>query len=137
MNKDTIQESKVQEWKSLHDNHEKYEQYALLIKLLSITITVICLALSIDNIIFILLLSILWIQEGIWKTFQARVSDRIEKIEQSLLDNQMKFNVFQFYSEWSESRPNALLLVLEYLKNALKPTVAFPYVPLMLITLIA
>jgi hypothetical protein len=40
----------------------------------------------------------------------------------------------QFNSAWEESRPGAIGLIAEYLKNAIRPTVAFPHV--MLIALI-
>jgi len=127
----------IQEWKILHNNHEKYEQYALLIKLFAIAISFIYLTSSIVSSLFILLLGVLWLQEAIWKTYQARLSDRIEQIERAQVDKQtIKFNPFQFYSEWSKQRPKGLSLVLEYLKNALKPTVIFPYMPLMAIILI-
>ncbi|MEP1383715.1 MAG: hypothetical protein ABJK64_07950, partial [Paraglaciecola sp.] len=38
----------------------------------------------------------------------------------------------QFNSQWNDSRPSAVGLVFEYIKNALKPTVAYPHVILMM-----
>ena len=98
-------------------------------------VTVFSLALYQGNMIIILILVILWLQEGIWKTYQARTSNRIELIEQALTKNNVV--AFQFYRQWSENRPSSVGLIMEYLKNALKPTVIYPYIPLIFITLIA
>lgn len=123
----------VKEWQSLHKSHEVYEQYALIIKLFSVAMTLFSLVFYHENPIIILILAILWLQEGIWKTYQARTCLRIEFIEQALIENNGV--AFQFYSQWANNRPNAAGLILEYIKNSLKPTVIFPYVPLIFITL--
>jgi len=130
----------ITEWKILHNNHEEYEKYALIIKLLTIAIALTCFLFSISNIIAICILSILWLQEGIWKTYQSRISNRIEKIELSQrLDpeelEQDKLEPFQFYSQWNESRQSSLGLIMEYIKSTLKPTVLYPYLPLIIIML--
>jgi hypothetical protein len=124
----------VKEWQSLHNSHERYEQYALIIKLFSVAVTLFSFAFYQVTIVITLLLAVLWLQEGIWKTYQARTSNRIELIEQALLENDL--SAFQFYSQWSKNRPSAAGLVMEYIKNALKPTVIYPYFPLIFITLI-
>lgn len=126
------------EWQSLHDSHEKYEHFALVIKLFSIALTLIIIALAIPKLFALCLLAILWLQEGIWKTFQARASDRIESIEQAIARPQTdnsSIEAFQFYSQWEKNRPTTLMLIICYIKNSLRPTVIFPYLPLMLITL--
>ena len=129
------------EWQTLHCSHEKYEHYALLIKLISIALTTIAISSSLSSFLIILLLAILWLQEGIWKTFQTRTSNRIEAIEKAMnaMTNssaESKFNPFYFYTHWSETRPNAITLVSEYIKNSLKPTVIYPYLPLILIVIL-
>ncbi|MBL4765533.1 MAG: hypothetical protein JKX67_09705 [Colwellia sp.] len=124
----------IKEWQALHSSHECYEQYALIIKLFSVAVTVFSLALYQGNMIIILILVVLWLQEGIWKTYQARACSRIELIELALLKNNLA--AFQFYRQWSENRPSSVGLIMEYLKNALKPTVIYPYIPLIFITLI-
>ena len=121
----------VKEWQSLHNSHE---QYALIIKLFSVATTLFSFAFYQGSFTIILVLVVLWLQEGIWKTYQARTSIRIELIEQALLENNL--TSFQFYSQWSNNRPSPLGLVMEYIKNALKPTVLYPYVPLIFITVI-
>ncbi|WP_114325205.1 hypothetical protein [Candidatus Colwellia aromaticivorans] len=125
----------VKEWQSLHNSHERYEQYALIIKLFSVAVTLFSLAFYHENRVIILILTILWLQEGIWKTYQARTCYRIELIEQALLENNLE--AFQFYRQWSENRPSSAGLVMEYLKTSLKPTILYPYIPLIFITLIA
>jgi hypothetical protein len=124
----------VKEWQSLHNSHERYEQYALIIKLFSVAVTLFSFAFYQVTIVITLLLAVLWLQEGIWKTYQARTNNRIELIEKALLENNL--SAFQFYSQWSKNRPSSVGLVMEYIKNALKPTVIYPYFPLILITVI-
>ena len=125
----------VETWQTLHNNHEKYEHYALLIKLFSVSMVVVSITTPISTFISLLILAILWLQEGIWKTYQARTSNAIITLEQ-LLDSDDNA-ICQLYSDWQSNRPSSTELVLEYIKNALKPTVIFPYLPLMIIVLIA
>ena len=136
----------VKEWQALHSSHEHYEHFALLIKLVAIVLTISLLIFDQSIIVTLLMLAILWLQEGIWKTYQARTSNRIALIEQALIntkrDNKnlvVDFNTsaFQFYHQWRDSRSGAITLIKEYLKNSVKPTVVYPYVPLMLLALIA
>ena len=125
----------INEWQSLHKSHEHYEQYALIIKLFSVATTLFSLVLYQGSVIIILILAILWLQEGIWKTYQARTCNRIELIEQALVEGDLVS--FQFYRQWTENRPSSVGLITEYIKNSLKPTVIYPYIPLIFITLIA
>jgi hypothetical protein len=97
--------------------------------------TLFSLALYKENMVIILILVILWLQEGIWKTYQARTCNRIELIEQALVEGD--FVSFQFYRQWTENRPSLTGLIMEYIKNSLKPTVIYPYIPLIFVTLIA
>ncbi len=125
----------VKEWQSLHVSHEQYEQYSLIIKLFSVALTLFSLAFYQVGLVTVLLLGILWLQEGIWKTYQARTCNRIELIEQALKNKNLV--AFQFYSQFAEQRPSAVGLIKEYITNSLKPTVIFPYVPLICIIIIA
>ena len=125
----------VKEWQSLHNSHEQYEQYALIIKLFSVAVTLLSLAFSHESMVIILILAVLWLQEGIWKTYQSRTCLRVELIERALVENNLV--AFQFYSQWSDNRPSSVGLVIEYIKNSLKPTVIYPYIPLIFITLVA
>jgi hypothetical protein len=125
----------VKEWQSLHNSHEHYEQYALIIKLFSVAVTLFSLAFYHESQVIVLILAVLWLQEGIWKTYQARTCLRIELIERALIESNLI--AFQFYNQWAENRPSAVGLIMEYIKNALKPTVIYPYIPLIFITLVA
>lgn len=130
----------VKEWQELHSSHESYEHFALVIKLFTVTLTILLILFTQPSGVILLVLAVLWQQEGIWKTFQARTSTRIELIEQALVDikhgDESSTIAFQFYRQWSENRVGSVPLIKEYLQNSLKPTVIFPYVPLMLITLV-
>ena len=132
------------EWQTLHNSHEQYEHYALLIKLFAVAITAMAIIFSFLVLLALSLLAILWLQEGIWKTFQARTSARIEDIEQAITTTETNISnantsgksktaAFQFYRQWESNRPTTLGLIASYIKNALKPTVIYPYLPLMLV----
>ncbi len=121
------------EWQSLHGDYEKYEQLSLLIKLFSIGLCLLCVALSINCYLSLLFILILWLQEGIWKTYQARSGERILALETALNDteqNATPTTPFSFYSAWEEEKPGTIGLVIEYISNALRPTVMYPYVAL-------
>ena len=127
------------EWQVLHLGHEKYEYLALIIKLFAIAVCISSFYFSSALIITLSFILILWLQEGILKTFQARTCSRIESIESAIshlsLGEQTTIIPFQFYNDWLKTRPSTLGLVLEYIKSALRPTVAYPYVVLVFISL--
>lgn len=124
------------QWQTLHQDHEKYEQLALGIKIFSVLLCVLSIVSSIATFIIVLLLATLWLQEGIWKTYQARTSSAILSIEQALTEKNQDDEIFSLYAQWQKNRPSAASLITEYLTNSLKPTVLFPYIPLIVITLI-
>jgi len=130
----------VQEWLKLHGCHESYERYALIIKLLAVTLTTLLIVFAQSYLVILLVLAVLWLQEGIWKTYQSRISVRIELIEHALmqiklenenLTNKSGMSAFQFYSQWNENRSGSIALIKEYFLNSIKPTVIYPYLPLM------
>jgi len=118
------------QWETLHNNYENYEQYALIIKLIAIILTTLSITFALNIMLILSMLPILWLQEGIWKTYQSRLSDVIIKLEK---ENRAAYPI---YSQWQEERPSTIELVSEYISNALKPTVAFPYAPLIVIVLV-
>ena len=129
------------EWKILHGDYEKYEQFSLLIKLFSVGLCLLCIVLSIDSYLSLMFILTLWFQEGIWKTYQARSGERLLIIEEALKSQQKEgsytsITPFSFYSEWEKQKPGAAGLVLEYISNALRPTVMYPYVALIVICLL-
>jgi len=117
------------EWTILHSDIEKYERGSLIIKLAGILICAAALAFNIDKVYSIVLICILWLQDGIWKTFQKRLEARIIFIEQAMQDSANNVsNAFQLYSQWELKRQGVTALITEYLLTSMKPTVAYPYV---------
>ena len=136
---DTVHDPRIQEWTTLHKDYEKYEQFALVIKLICVLVCVVCLAVFIDTIYSIVLILTLWLQEGVWKTYQARIGARILVIEKQMLDssNSDTPNPFQFYSQWEKNRPGMFGLIREYMRNSFRPTVVYPYKVLIVITILS
>ena len=137
-----------QEWQLLHNNYEQYEHKALLIKMVAVVICTISLITPLTTVQGMLLLATLWLQEGIWKTYQTRVGEQLLLIEvqmytvaneTELTKSTEKISTktinqpFQFYTLWQAKRSGITGLVSEYLLNALRPTVIYPYAILMLI----
>ena len=96
---------------------------------------------SVATFVAFLILATLWLQEGIWKTFQQRTANAIIAIEDKLdIHNDEQSNEsmkpYLVYMQWQENRPNIQALIVEYVSNSLKPTVMYPYLPLMLVVLI-
>ncbi|MCP4989182.1 MAG: hypothetical protein GY928_24925 [Colwellia sp.] len=131
----------LKQWQTLHNSHEDYEKYALIIKLVAIASTFLIFTFSITTLVELLLIAALWLQEGIWKTFQSRTADAIMAIEEKLALNETEQSndpeqLYLFYKQWTANRPNSKTLVTEYIKNSLKPTVIYPYLPLILLIII-
>ena len=82
------------------------------------------------------IVTVLWLQDGIWKTFQNRIGRHLEAVEQAIQDNphhvpkQTPQMGMQFNLTWHQSWANTIVLVREYIKQPIKPTVACPYVVL-------
>lgn len=124
------------EWVTLQTQFDSYEKCSLAIKLFSV---LICCALVFAlnaGVWSLWIVTILWLQDGIWKTFQNRIGQRLEVVEQAIQDSphhvpddtsQMGM---QFNLTWHQSRTSAIGLVGEYLKQSIKPTVAYPHVVL-------
>ncbi|CAN5140635.1 hypothetical protein BH11PSE10_BH11PSE10_20760 [soil metagenome] len=111
------------EWLLLQKQHEQYEFAALAIKGAAVAL------LASHAPLVILLLAVLWLQEAIIKTFQARLGARLLRLEAMLLEG--KEQPMQLHTDWLASRPRGVALGGEYLRSACRPTVAFPYPVLM------
>nr|WP_217346459.1 hypothetical protein [Noviherbaspirillum sp. L7-7A]MBV0880881.1 hypothetical protein [Noviherbaspirillum sp. L7-7A] len=126
----------TQEWTALQHNHEQHERNSLLIKLAGVALLAASPALSLSVPAGAALLLVLWLQEAIFRTFQARLGERILRVEQLLREDATPSAAScQLHSEWLASRPGTAGLLAEYGKNMLRPTVAFPYAVLVLICL--
>lgn len=124
------------EWSTLQNNYEQYEKSSLLIKLGATAVFVSGPALALDAAVSVAVMLILWVQEGILRTGQARLGDRIMRIEQLLRQAtpQVAY-ACQLHTEWLAARPGFGGLLAEYAKSMLRPTVAFPYAVLMLLNI--
>ena len=132
-------EGLAKEWSVLQIQCDGYEKYSLLIKLLSVGIVAVAYFQGMLSVFISVLLLILWFQDAIWKTFQSRTEARILQLEGLLAVNQpvesQEGAPYQFNSLYAKSRPNTIGLIKEYSRHALRPTVAFPYLVLLLMVL--
>ncbi|MBL1278447.1 MAG: hypothetical protein COB30_020425 [Ectothiorhodospiraceae bacterium] len=137
------------EWAIIHNNIENYETQSLIIKLISALICAYAVTSHISPLFSISLILILWLLDGIWKTFQHRLQKRILLIEKVLLADRFNHNAdhhpvhstdndtdhntkstraFQLYSQWDAQRKGPISLIIEYCLQSIKPTIAYPYV---------
>lgn len=116
----------AREWATLQNNHERYETGGLVLKLAAVALFGVGVALGWSGLLLGLLVPVLWLQEGIYRTFQARLGTRILRVE-ALLRDEARGAPCQLHSEWLAGRPGLAGLLAEYGKSALRPTVAFPY----------
>lgn len=132
------------EWCLLQNQFDSYEKHSLYIKLVSVLVLVATLLANAPSIFIVLVLAVLWLQDAIWKTFQSRIEPRLLQLEQWISEqdeqdtNQSQLNqnrAFQFNSYYQRSAFTGIALIGEYLKQALRPTVAFPHIVLMAIFL--
>lgn len=128
----------AQEWQILQKNHEKYESSTLTVKLVAISLCFVSLAVAVDLLLVGALISVLWVQEAILRTSQARIGKRLLQLESSYRqDNASDAGAFQLHSGWRNSRSGTGGLLAEYAGQVLRPTVAMPYAALLLILLAA
>ncbi|GGD64457.1 hypothetical protein [Lacimicrobium alkaliphilum] len=120
------------QWITLHRQYEHYEYLALVIKLAGVMTALTGLFSAMDCWPVLLILAVLWLLEGIWKTFQARLEVSLMALE----NTQAETTLFPVYNNWQQNRPGLVTLVGQYLRASLRPTVAFPYIVLMLIILL-
>jgi hypothetical protein len=125
-----------QEWTTLQNNYEQYERTALAIKLIAV---LLCVAGLIFDFAFIadIVVVLLWVQESIFRTYQFRLGARLLRIEALMKQPDSLSSPFQLHSEWLANRKGVAGLIAEYIASSVKPTVAFPYVVLLLLGVIA
>lgn len=124
----------ITEWKVLQNQYDSYEKYSLLIKCLAIILCVIGVASSLPLLYLVFIVCVLWLQDGIWKTFQSRIEQRLYIVEEYLAKVDSKDDsilAFQFNRQFLASRPNSIGLIKLYVHQSLRPTIAFPYIILL------
>lgn len=120
------------EWCLLQNQFESYEKHSLYIKLSSILMLFLSEIFSVSMTSIFLVLLVLWLQDAIWKTFQSRIEPRLLKIEKNIREK-TEGSEFQFNKEYQLVETSGLSKILEYAKQAIRPTVAFPHIVLMII----
>jgi len=122
------------EWCLLQNQFDSYEKHSLYIKLLSVVLFTVQIFGS-ASIFLLLILLMLWIQDAIWKTFQSRIESRLLQIEKFIAERSDQ-HACQFNSEFLKVRLSGLPLIIEYARQSIRPTVAFPHLVLILILLV-
>ncbi len=134
-----------QEWTTLQNNFEQYEWIGLAVKLFGVALALLGMVLQLSPIVLGAMLLLVWLQEGILRTFQNRLGQRLLHLEALLRDNSTGYVQqgstptdgvhilpFQLHSQWQATRPGGLKLLGEYAAGALRPTVAFPHAVLVI-----
>lgn len=126
-----------QEWTTLQNNYERYESGALMVKLTAVVLFFAGAALALEPWWICLVLLVLWLQEGIFKTCQSRLGERLLQVERLLAaEPEVMDQAFQLHSSWLSQRGGTAGLLAEYAASAGRPTVAFPYAVLVLSALL-
>ena len=120
------------EWAVLQPLYERYEFGALSIKLTAIVLFFGGIVIELHGTWLILLLAVLWLQEGIFKTCQSRLGERLLAIERDIAAGTTA-GAFALHSQWQAQRRGVFGLLREYLSSAIRPTVAFPYLVLLVL----
>jgi len=126
------------EWSLLQNQFDNYEKYSLLIKLSAIGLLAVAYLLNNLTVFVFFLLLILWFQDAIWKTFQSRIETRLLQLEDYLSCEELLENndakAYQLNSLYLKNRPSSVGLIKEYLRQAIRPTIAYPHVLLLLMS---
>ena len=126
----------AREWQGLQRDHEQYETHALWIKLAAILISLVSFVVAIDLRLGVALILVLWLQEAIVRTGQARLGHRLLHLEGLLRQPAPNpADAMQLHTQWQSSRGGPAALLKEYATQAMRPTVAFPYVVLVVLLL--
>ena len=120
------------EWCLLQNQFDSYEKHSLYIKLVSVAILFMAEMSGKVGMTVAFILLVLWLQDGIWKTFQSRIEPRLCQIEKNILDENNE-GFCQFNIEYHKLSLKGKALVGEYLSQSIRPTVAFPHVFLLCI----
>ena len=127
-----------QEWITLQNNYERYENGALMVKLVAVVLFFAGFALEMGTWLVCAVVLVLWLQEGIFKTYQTRLGERLLQLEQlhsAETADGPGDKAFQLHSAWRTRRKGMAGLLAEYSLSASRPTVAFPYAVLIVLVL--
>lgn len=129
---------KISEWTLMQNQFDSYEKYSLAIKLVCVLVVVACFLSDQLGWTSLMIVLVLWLQDAIWKTFQSRIEQRLLALELSLskASDGAALEAFQFNREFQRNNSSSLGLIQEYLAQAIRPTVAYPYGVLVLMCLL-
>ena len=122
------------EWLLIQQSHDKQEQQALWLKVVTILVWLWLLKSGAAIELQLGVIGLFWLHEAILKTFQQRAANRLLQLEQAIL--QAQDIGCQWHSQWQYQRQNPLQLILGYAKQAAKPTVAVTYLALIAASLL-
>jgi hypothetical protein len=120
------------EWLCLQNQYDSYEKHALIIKLVAVILCPTLLFMLNTAPWGILFITLLWLQDGIWKTYQHKIGERLLVLEKAIAKS-WEHEAMQFDSSWLASLRGGAALVRQYLGQACKPNVAYPYVLLVMV----
>jgi len=132
MDSQTTTNAAAREWAVLQPLYERYEFGALTIKLIAVVLFFGGIVIELHGTWIALLLVVLWLQEGIFKTSQSRLGERLLAIEQGIAAGTAQ-DAFALHLQWQAQRSGPVGLVREYLASTVRPTVAFPYLVLLVL----
>ena len=122
------------EWSILQTQYDSYEKCSLLIKLFAVAVLAAATFVDQRSPIPLALLLVLWLQDAIWKTFQSRIEVRLLELETHLASSETPSahdaRAFQYNRQFADNRPGIAGLLQDYLRQALRPTVAYPHLVL-------
>ena len=125
------------EWSILQNQYDSYEKCSLVIKLFAVAVLAATALLDHRSPMPLALLLVLWLQDAIWKTFQRRIELRLLELEAYLARDEAPNgddgHAFQYNRAFADNRPGVVGLLQDYLRQALRPTVAYPHVVLVCI----
>jgi hypothetical protein len=121
-----------QEWLCLQNHYDSYEKYSLIIKLVAIILCTTLLFIAHVGAWTIVFVGLLWLQDGIWKTYQSRSGERLLVVEKAIVTGQGD-QAMQFNATWLASRQGSVALLTEYFAQSCKPTVAYPHLLLLVL----
>lgn len=124
------------EWIALQHDHEAHERTAVAIKVAAVVLCGLATWIGMSLVASIPLLLVLWAIEAVARTVQARLGDRLLRIETLISDAAPDGAAFRLHSEWLAGRPDLAGLFCEYARAAIRPTVAFPYAPLLMLMIV-
>ncbi|GAA5165628.1 hypothetical protein [Viridibacterium curvum] len=115
-----------QEWLALQSQFAAHEVHALQLRMLAVALFAVISGLGWHLRVLGLALLMLWLLEAMLRTTQSRLGQRLLLLEASGAPG------LQLHSWWAAQRGGAVALLSAYVCAALRPTVALPYVLLLI-----